>query len=173
MSVIGVHSLNDILLRCIVDEETGCWLWQGTRAGGCSPSMWYPPMGKAVAGGVVLYHLLHGEVLRKGNYFHRTCQSGECMNPAHRRVGTRSSQMKNAQLTRSVQERAAIARTRRASSRVLTDEIVADIRSSDETLEQVSKRLGIHLSTASRIRRGEMWVDFKRGASVFNLGATL
>lgn len=165
----GIRSIEDIRQRCVVDEVTGCWLWSGTRANGGSPSMWYPVAGKSVAGGVVLFHLENGTFPPRGRVYHRTCESGECMNPEHRHLGTRSTQMKAAKVERPLTVRAAIARARRVGSRLSEEDIVA-IRESTDSLAVIGERYGIHLSYAGRIRRGVRRVALTQGASIFNFG---
>ncbi len=151
----GIYNFNDIKDRCVIEADTGCWLWGGSINGDGIPSIWYPALRRHPGPGVVLYHLTFGEVPPKGVFFHRkaSCTNKRCMNPAHRQVGDRSSQMKAAKITRDavVRMRISVARRRRSK---LSDEDVAAIRASNETLVVLGERYGVHFDTVSKIRRG-------------------
>jgi len=41
----GVRTIEDLRLRCVVDEITGCWLWRGAFTQGVG-AVWLPELGK-------------------------------------------------------------------------------------------------------------------------------
>jgi len=73
-----------VLARCKVDEETGCWVWQGpdsgTGRGGGYPRMYLS--GQTVAVHLVMYTHAHGYIPGKKQIDH-TCRNRMCVNPDH------------------------------------------------------------------------------------------
>lgn len=166
----GLRTLEDLRQRCVIDDITQCWNYAGGHATCGLPSLWFPPLGIRTTPGVVLCWLETGKRPAKGVVWHRTCESLSCCNPAHRKVGTRKSQMVHAAVSRTLLVRAKIALGKRATSR-LSDEAVDDIRASSDTLIACAARHGISMSHVSRIRRGELRRSLATGSSVFNLAA--
>lgn len=72
-----------IVARCIVDPDTGCWIWTGPRGGGRNGK--YPRMcldGCTVAVHRVMYILLNGFIAPKRHVDHK-CRNTACVNPDH------------------------------------------------------------------------------------------
>jgi hypothetical protein len=164
----GVRAISDLLDRCRVVD--GCWHWADGRDGNGRPSLWLPALGRRVTLGTAICVLRTGKPPAKGVVWHCTCDTPNCANPAHRKAGTRSSQMLAAGIQRDAVTRARIAAGKRARSN-LTDDAVRAIRASGETLHVLAARHGITPSYASQIRRGQRRREFcAAGASIFNLG---
>ena len=109
----GVHTIADLRDRCRIDGD--CWLWAGaTNAQGLG-SLWLPALGRRTSLGVAICVLRTGRPPTPGRYWHVTCSTRDCANPAHRRPGDRSSQMLAAGMTRDPIQRARIAAGRRRS----------------------------------------------------------
>ena len=98
----GVRGLGDILARCKVNDETGCWEWTGAM----SYPRGYPTPNVHLGAGALgsgtksntisaarAAWLLAGRPLKRGHVVWRhICmadQHGLCVNPAHARSGTR------------------------------------------------------------------------------------
>lgn len=167
----GIRTLQDLLGRCRLDEETGCMIIEACRRKG-TYTVWLPELGIPVALPKALKHLI-GKPLQPGQRWVPRCGHTGCCNPAHRFVGTRADLMRILRPTLDPLHRARIAEAHRARegslySPELRDEIIA----SDESLQQIAARTGLHATHVSRIRRGEAWRQAAPAASVFNLGAS-
>lgn len=156
----GVHTVEDLRQRCVIDDITGCWRYA------MHPRLWMPGIGRRVTLGVAICFLLTGKEPRKGVAWHCTCSTKDCANPRHRRAGNRSSQMKAANLHRDALTVARIARTKRAASD-LTEESCAEIRASHDSLAVLAKRYGVSPSHAGYIRAGKRRAPIVSGCSVF------
>lgn len=162
----GITSIKTLRDRCHVDEDTGCWHWGFATCADGSPTAWFPPLKRRVTLGTIIGYLKTGKPAPSGKVWHRTCDTSRCCNPDHRKLGTRSSQMRAAKLTKSREECMRIAASWRKRSK-LPEEGVIDIRASSEPLQVLADRWGIHVSYASNIRRGIARKPL--GSSVFNL----
>lgn len=186
----GVRTLQDLLLRCIVDDETGCWHWRqavSTWRGGSVP-MVHVPAGivqgideQATIPAARAAWLLSGRRLRPGHIVWRhVCGSGTCINPAHCRSGTRSVALKAVAATgrnRGRPERAAqnaLARLRMAKPAEIVLQAEA-MFAAGKLQKDVRAELGLSQRTAAAIRQGlhpnsSGRQHLVRGASVFSLG---
>lgn len=151
----GIRTVSDLRDRCVIDDITGCWHWRGATARGRSPVAWLPAIGSRTTMGVIISVLLTGAKPPKGRVWHHTCETPFCANPKHQKLGTRSSQMLVAAVSRGPLQRARIARGKRKASRV-TDAQVEDIRADSGTLAEISSRAGVSVTYASKVRRGEI-----------------
>lgn len=143
-----------ILARTI--EEGECLLWQGRVANG-SALVHILGQGYRSARRLIWEHK-YGQPMPA--HLRATCRCGEprCVRPEHvtalslKQIGKRAAK---AGKFRSIARRSAIAAAQRARSR-LTPELVAQIREAPSGAG-IARELGIHKSTASKIRRGESW----------------
>jgi len=170
MPARGIRSVADLEARCDVDDLTGCWLMK-TRSGKTVMNVWYGPLGDKVSVGVLIAHLTTGKAPAPGVVWHCTCPTFNCANPAHRKKGDRSSQMLNADLARDPMTIARIKATKRAKSR-LSDDAVAAIVASNDTLETLAARFDISVSYASKVRNLQCrsTAMAARSSSVFTWG---
>lgn len=168
----GVHTIADLMGRCRVDDETGCWEWAEGRDGGGRPSLWLPALQKRTSLGVAICVLKTGKAPKKGVVWHCTCTTRDCANPDHRRAGNRKTQMLAANLQRDPLTRARISKARRAVSK-LTDMDCEAIRGSDEKLRVLAQRYGVSLGHVQQVRVGKRRPALLVGASIFNLAGRL
>lgn len=166
----GVYTLGDMRLRCVVDEETGCWHWRGALCTSDNvPKLWLPAVGKTLSGPKAAA-ILSGRQVFRGQIAFRTCHCLDCMNPMHIAVGSRAeagrSRAKGDRLKGNVVRAATMTRVMRDRS-VLTEAMVREIRTSTEPAVVIAKRLGITKSNVSHIRCGRTWRDVAMNASVF------
>lgn len=177
----GVKSADDIKGRCIVDDFTDCWHWQGAmrqdRHGKRTPAMYVWDSVKrqyrTVTGPLAVLDVVgrRGPGVKMG---WRTCLCDDCVNPAHIAGGTRKDfgrWIRGAEIWRGVPARIVASRgTARSRSRI-TPEIVERVKASP-TGRAAAVALGITESHASKIRLGQIWsTEAAPGASVFTLGA--
>ncbi len=164
----GVRTLDDLLQRCVVDDITGCMLFDAPKRRG-SVYLWLPAVGQAVTLAKALAVLL-GKDLKPGQRWVPTCGETACANPAHRVIGTRSELMRILRPTLDPLHRMRIAAAHRNREGCLySPELRAEILASDETGTAIAKRLGLHDSVISKIRLGRAWRDAAPASSVFNL----
>lgn len=153
----GIRTVEDLRQRCRVDEDTGCWQYGKATRSHHAPGVRIAALGNGMVSiGTAIAFLTTGERPRKGIYWHVTCTTKHCANPAHRKAGTRRSQMQHANYKPSALTLARISSTKRAASS-LTQEDIAAIRSSNDTLVVLAERYGVSLSHISRIRLNQAW----------------
>jgi len=151
MRADGVRTVEGLRVRCQIDEDTGCWRYAGSHHGNDYPSIWNPYTASRTGAGVLLHWLVHGCAVPAGKVYFARCGTAWCMNPEHRRVGTRSQQMKAHGLRRSMSTKLLISREKRK----LSDAEVAAIRSADGRLAEIAARYGISANYACSIRSGK------------------
>src|SRR5205809_56761 len=93
----GITTVEDLRLRCIVDEITGCWLWKGAtshdKRGKPMQRLWVFDAAadkfRTMSGPMAVLELSNrrGAGVKLG---WRTCACETCMNPAHIVGGTRA-----------------------------------------------------------------------------------
>ncbi len=164
----GIRSIEDLRLRCRLDEDTGCWHWTGATECG-APKLWVASIGKVMVG-YRAAKILAGTTIKPGHHVWPTCRSRDCLNPAHSTTGTRAamSEWKRRNRPHRLHPATFAAATRKRRRRyVLDPEKVKEIRASDENNHVLGARYGCHHSTISKVKRGESWNDTANGASVF------
>lgn len=141
-------------------EVGDCWEWKGAMREQV-PVMWDPDrkspeyvrrqIGQRRAG------------FNPKLWYVSVCGNPLCVNPDHVEGKTRSAVAKKAAKKNGNGKRpdwlAAIAASKRKSSK-LTQELVDQIRSSSESGAEIARRLNMHRTTISAVRRYETWRDF-------------
>jgi hypothetical protein len=119
-----------------IEDESGCWIWQGARI--------WSGYGKYKNRGAhrAVYEELVGPV-HEGKQLDHVCQVRACVNPAHLRVVTPAEN------------------TRQRSSMKLTATDVAEIRrlAGSMTHRAIGEQFGVGQAHISRILKGERWGD--------------
>lgn len=164
----GVRTLLDLRARCVIDAETGCWLWRGAmsrhRRGQPTTRVWLPP---CVGGGAAKIAtapraawLLAGKPLPDGHVVWRHhCTRADCINPYHGAAGTRQ-QMHAAFVAdgrlRGDPHRAVVNAKNRRSTLVPVGKVrQAEAMFSAGALQKdVRSELGISANSAALIRKG-------------------
>lgn len=168
----GVHDIPDVMKRCTVDEETGCWIWtKGLNCNG-QPSLRIPGLGRTGTIGS-LYSSLIGRPPDGMNWIAH-CGNLLCCRPhgAHRWPGTKSQQMVASTPAKTLEQRANIARGKVANSRVSVSHVAA-LRSGAMSTREAADILGITVSYAWAIKVGRARAFCKApfaGSSVFAWG---
>lgn len=154
-------TLNDIKARC---EEVGeCWIWQGAVS-----ASGYPIMKAAgVRSGCLLVRRvvveLDGRPAAHRQPVLASCGERLCCNPACLKPSTASAVGKAAAKAgawQTIARRAKIAKAQRQRVGKLTQEIVAEVKSSAESSRTIAKRLGINRRRVVEIRNGRAWIDY-------------
>lgn len=157
----GVRTLDDLRARCVVDADSGCWVYQGARAASGGGNVWID--GTAASLGAAVCRLVRGRPPQPGEVWHSVCGDKRCCNPRHRRAGTKRTMMLAAGVKRTPDHLARMA----ARKTKLTPEQVAWIRSAvDLPLPEVAAATGISVGHACSVRSGRR-VPGRHGASVF------
>lgn len=142
------------------DEVGECWEWRGALRLGV-PVIWSPDT-KAPE------YVKRQIAQRRGDFNPRlwyvsVCGNQMCVNPEHVAGKTRSAVAKVAAKKNGNGKRADwvanIAKAQRKRSN-LTQELVDQIRASDESSAEIARRLNMHRTTISAVRRHETWRDF-------------
>ncbi len=84
------RTVDDLRARCTVNADTGCWAWTGRFFGGVNPAIPLAGTNGAVSLQIALAVLTTGARMPSGRWLIPTCGNLPCLNPAHRREGSRS-----------------------------------------------------------------------------------
>lgn len=167
----GIRSISDLRDRCRIDEVTGCWHWSQCVDNG-APKLWFTDAHgqTSMRGRRAALSLLNGERLPKEMvaYPTRGCESSDCVNPDHACAGSRvkaGKALAKSGRIKGLPSKTAASRKTCAKLRKLTDEMVAEIRSSDESIVTLAKKFGVAQNTVWMCRAGRSYKP--PGASVF------
>lgn len=152
MNALPDVSLDRVLGR--TRESGDCLEWAGYAVEGKFPQIrvnWklYPVRR-------LVWQLVRGPA-KPEQWIGTTCENPLCVNPDHLVARTRSKALKGN--THAVMHKLKIAQTRRKGSYV-TQEMVREIRSSNETNIALAKRLGMTHDYVSKIRLGKRRADY-------------
>lgn len=147
--------------RCVVDEATGCWVWQQAVNSVGHPMVW---SGQRVVGAHRLaWGLFKGEPARRGQYVMRSCGDPLCIAPDHLYLIGQAAMTryaaKLAAASDSPRRRQALALARQQRTR-LTPALAQEIRAAVEGGELqrvVAERYGISRTHISAVVRGVRW----------------
>lgn len=181
----SVYNLRTLRERCVVDQGglgiNVCWHLRGPsgqpmpKGLGRSHQVHVHGIGKITAARAA-WTFAHGDGAADGLVVFRTCDSYDCVNPAHLAAGSRKDL--GAMVTQrgvlvGITSRDIAARHAGRKRRKLTAEQVAMIKErSDVSAVKLAAELGVSNTTINDIRRGNRYRDTAHGASVFNLGGS-
>lgn len=135
------------------DKESGCLVWTGYADPDRGPAMRTRLLSDAAAAlsvRRVLWTLINGALDQNQSVKMRPACDDLCVDVCHMRLTTRSQILKGK--PKSLAARAKMSRSV-ATRHGTTPEMVAAIRASDETLDDLAKKFGMHRSNVSLIRR--------------------
>lgn len=137
-------------------DEDGCWIWTGytTKHGQPQARLNY----QLVLVRRVVWEMTHDKELKSTMWVAAKCNKPGCCHPDCMVARTRSQALKGRGMT--LLHRAAIATAKRRNSDI-PDEVVAEVRASDEQARQMARRLGLTESYVSLVRRGKIRVDLR------------
>ena len=169
-----MNTLKEIYERCYKDEATGCMIFKG-YVGADGPKIYAPNPTTGVKssqhGRRAVWQLHFGKALQKGFRVFSTCGNLACVN--HEHIVARTPEYQGRLIAESGKRKGlashviANRKINRAKS-VLTDEIIAEILSSNESEAVLAKRFGFSKSPIGRVRRGEVKTFPSAGAGFFS-----
>lgn len=126
--------------RHVIDQQTGCWVWQGATATGYGMVF---SMNRGREQAHRLYYQRYKGPIPEGMELDHLCRNHACVNPDHLEPVTRTENV------------------RRGSVAKLTIEQVREIRSRQghEHFRSVAARYGITATYVHKIWAGEVWKD--------------
>lgn len=153
----GIRTLDDLRERSVIVSGCDCWQRPSTmvarKARREDPSVWISDLQQALALGAAVYYLERGKRQRTGMAYVRTCDTWGCANPAHRASMSFAALAKRNALPCSAIRRLRVAEARAKSSR-LSDDAVAQIRSSTGPARLIAQQFGISASYVYLLRKG-------------------
>jgi hypothetical protein len=184
----GVRTLEDIRLRCRVDEITGCWLWSLCIGTGGTPKVGLPAgvMGEReqVMSTAKASWLLSGRKLQAGQVVWRAhCGDHRCVNPQHcvalsradMRKACGESNREKGSLKRAASNRAV------AAAQAVKPDVVAEVEKrlkQGKKQREIAAELTVSRDTVHRISSGKhvfsagRTAPLLRASSVFTWGMT-
>lgn len=184
----GITTTEDLKGRCIVDDFTGCWHWQGATSvdkhGRKLQRVWvYDSLQKkfrTMSGPMAVLELEGTRTAETEMGWRTRCQCEDCLNPAHILGGTKKEWGNWLRNTGARRGRASITAANRKAVRsraILNEQKAAEIRvrsQAGESAEALASEFGLkNPKYISEIALGKRWTPNKvlPGASVFSLGA--
>ncbi len=139
------------------DDATGCLMWRGS-VDKDGYGLFQPPGGKLARAHRAAYREATGEDPGRLMVLHR-CDRPGCVNPAHLFLGSAAANAKD----RNSKGRQAKGEMfpEKAGRRVVTEELVREIRASTERECDLVRRLGLDQATVNHIRHRRSWRHVK------------
>lgn len=160
----SVRCIADVRLRCVVDDECGCWHLR-TAHGKPQPRgrvhrLWVHGRG-AVSATRAVWELDRGMPMLKGRRAVRVCESYDCVNPQHLKALTHAEAQRwivgaGEHLTAA---RRLQLRTIQRGRRKLTDAQVREIRHSGASAAGLARAFGVSPTTVVSVRNGVSYRD--------------
>ena len=174
--VNGIRDLAALHCRCRIDDDTGCWHWSLSMSQG-APRVHFktPDTGRKIIarGRRAALYLARGCDLPKGHvaFARSNCKHDDCVNPEHSTSGSRAQHglaLATSGKTKHLATKSIASRKGWLNRRALSDEMVRDIRNSDESTYKLAARLGVSNYTVWSCRVGNSHRELMPGASVFS-----
>lgn len=179
----GITTVADLKGRCIVDDFTDCWHWQGAtstdRSGRKCQRVWVfdslSDRFRTMSGPMAVLEI-EGTRTPETEMGWRVCRCEDCMNPAHVLGGTKKewgNWLRNKGVRKGRPSIVAANRKNVRSRAILTQADADAIRGSTVPAAELAAQYGLkNPRYISEIRLGKRWVSpVIPGASVFTLGA--
>lgn len=175
----GIYTLEDVRLRCVIDDITGCWRWRYS-SNACGIPHCHVPAGvlgpkRMSCSARRAAWALAGKRLPDGCAIYPACGHADCVNPTHLARGTTGDALRA-----SNKDRRSMSTPRRLAALAAYRErwtIPAEtIRAIEQALragltaKAAAEHVGVRYAIAKQVRRGEhahQRAKVLRGASVF------
>lgn len=166
-----IQSIEDIHMRCVCDDETGCWSFRradGSRfRRGAAINVWLGD--KSLSLPRAVWMLKTGQTMQRRHRAYRTCDTWDCANPDHIRGGSCVSMGRSWSARGLRAKNAAQMRRLNAARSVLTPELRRMIIESPKTGVDLSAEIGISRSVISSVRVRHRRTALTSAPSVFHL----
>lgn len=175
----AVRTLEDLRERCVMSTTCDCWHLR-------------TPYGRQITRQATFYVWVHGHgliAMRRAAWFlargtfpiagrrvHATCDSHDCVNPAHLRAWTRKEHGAWLRKTGGVELNAAqrlALRLNANHAKKLTDEVARWALESPQSIRECAHALDVSKSMVEKIRSKQRRVEASAVSSVFALGAAV
>lgn len=174
----GINSVAKLMGRCYVDQDTGCWHWRLSMSQGAPRVHVRLPDGSShvTRGRRAALMVKNGCLIaaKKQVFAKACCQSPDCVNPEHARIGTKhhSMQAASARGALSTPARLASIKQRGVEARRLTGEQMQELLSNEQSAYAVAKKFSLSQSRVSALRAqgGYIAKAPDRISSVWDLG---
>lgn len=150
----GLTEYQRFLKRVDVKGQNDCWLWTGARLRVKWHGQWRGPKGVPEPTHRAAWRLWRSEIPQGMHVLHR-CDNPICVNPAHLWLGTASDNMRDMWSKGRARPKTNIGEAHWATK--VTESLVRDIRSSQESGVEIARRLGITPTTVCDIRKRRSW----------------
>jgi len=132
--------------------DSGCWVWLGSLNNGYGQF-------RREDGSIILSHrysyMLHNDSAIDGLVVMHKCDNPKCVNPDHLMLGTQAENVQDMR-QKGREKHRSLSGSEHGMSK-LTDDLVRDIRSSNESGPAISKRLGVSTATIYDVRNRKIW----------------
>lgn len=147
----GAYLMDKIRPRCIEDGD--CLIWTGRRSAGNVPRWGDKSLRR------MIYTAMVGPVQDRF-LISNNCENPLCVNPAHLKANTKGAVLRRVYENTDLALRRSITSTRAARKRAKLDlDKVREIRASDEILDVLAERYGVHRALISQVKRGVAWKE--------------
>ena len=155
----AITNLDGVRARCDVNEDSECWIWRFSVAGGAKVPHAHVH-GRNLSMVRVAFEFHTGKPVKRGRIVWRTCCEKLCLNPEHMRQGTRAQHgqwVREQGTQKGDMRRINACRASAAARTVVTTEIAQQIMRSDRPHAEWARELGVSTQTIKRavIRRTE------------------
>ena len=134
-------------MKVAISDPQSCWFWRGAQLGKRAYGSFIESDGRRVAAHRYVYELAIGPI-PDGLFVCHSCDERLCVNPRHLFLGT------DLDNKRDMWAKGRIPHGDRHWNSRLTDEMVAEIRTSTERNCDLALRFGVARATISNARRG-------------------
>ena len=151
------HGLSEIvrfMRRVEKSTPDACWNWIGSRIGHTWHGQWRNSSGQHELTHRAAWRMLVGEIPKDAFVLHR-CDNPVCVNPAHLFLGTQSDNAFDMWAKKRARPKSSIGENHGMSK--ITKEMVAEIRSSNESGVALAKKFGISATSVCDIRKRRTW----------------
>lgn len=159
-----MRTLQEVRDKCEVTPD-GHWLWEGGLSAG-KPTIRAPNYTKDASGKTMeaqravraVWHIKTKKPLPAGVHVYAKCWVPMCVNPAcltHGPMREMGASMSEAGVVKNNTKMTIANRVKARARRKVTEEMVSEIMSSNETSRALADRFNVHQSTVSIWRRGQ------------------
>ncbi len=174
----GVHDVESLRGRCVIDEDTGCWHLRDSRGrplvrkAGYVPCVFVHQLGRKVTSRRAAWLVSGRGEVPDGLVLTLRCRCWDCANPEHVVAMPKERHTRMLQREGVFSAPAKVAAARRVARQrpqvKLTEELAQWARESPQTQAEVAHALGTRQNRISDIRRFKLWRPVDAAALAFD-----